>query len=128
MSGTPAVRHSSNDYATKIEAVEELYTSLNGRAHPLSSIRSGVSRSDRPELSSVFPASLIASCSDYTDWDDLAARAPWDLTTRGDIQEVPKAELDTFVAAETSFDSLGEMIDQAATYHLEANAEGGESK
>jgi hypothetical protein len=57
---------------------------------------------------------FIAAHSKYASFDELLAASPFKVKTKEDFEAIPDGEWDTYIAANTSFESWEEMQHRAA--------------
>jgi len=61
---------------------------------------------------------FVAKHSSFATFDELLAASPFKIETKEDFAAIPSAEWDTYIAANTSFESWEEMQHQAAGEYL----------
>jgi hypothetical protein len=69
-------------------------------------------------LSELLNDDFIAKHSSFTSFDKLLAASSFKVETKEDFEAIPDAEWDTYIAANTSFESWEEMQRQAASEHI----------
>ena len=69
-------------------------------------------------LSELLNDEFIAEHSSFASFDELLASSPFKVETKEDFEAIPDAEWDTYIAANTSFESWEEMQQQAAGEYL----------
>jgi len=69
-------------------------------------------------LSELLNNDFIAEHSSFASFDDLLAASPFKVETKEDFEAIPDAEWNTYIAANTSFESWEEMQQQAASEYV----------
>jgi hypothetical protein len=69
-------------------------------------------------LSKLLNDDFIAEHSSFASFDELLAASPFKVETKEDFEAIPDAEWNTYIAANTSFESWEEMQHQAAGKYL----------
>jgi hypothetical protein len=69
-------------------------------------------------LSELLNDDFIAEYSSFSSFDDLLAASPFKVETKEDFEAIPDAEWDTYIGANTSFESWEDMQRQAASEYL----------
>lgn len=70
---------------------------------------------DPPDsLESLFPDAFMAEYTTSRSFRAFLGASPWPIESRSDFDEIPEAEFDTYVQAETAFDTWEAMLDTAS--------------
>jgi hypothetical protein len=69
-------------------------------------------------LSELLNDDFIAAHSSFASFDALLAAIPFKVETKEDFETIPDAEWNTYIAANSSFESWEEMQRQAASDYL----------
>ncbi|MGA3161570.1 MAG: hypothetical protein ABSC77_10160 [Terracidiphilus sp.] len=69
-------------------------------------------------LSELLNDDFIAKHSSFASFDELLAASPFKVETKEDFEAIPDAEWDSYIAANTSFESWEKMQHQAAGEYL----------
>jgi hypothetical protein len=70
------------------------------------------------QLSELLNDDFIAEHSSFASFDELLAASPFKVETKEDFEAIPDAEWNTYIAANTSFESWEEMQHKAAGKYL----------
>jgi hypothetical protein len=70
------------------------------------------------QLSELLNDDFIAEHSSFPSFDELLAASPFKVETKEDFEAIPDAEWNTYIAANTSFESWEEMQHKAAGKYL----------
>jgi hypothetical protein len=69
-------------------------------------------------LSDLLNDDFISEHSSFASFNELLAKSPFKVETKEDFEAIPDAKWDSYIAANTSFESWEEMQHQAATKYL----------
>jgi hypothetical protein len=69
-------------------------------------------------LSELLNDDFISEHSSFASFDELLAASPFKVETKEDFEAIPDVAWDTYIAANTSFESWEEMQHQAAGEYL----------
>lgn len=111
-----------DEYESNIECLAEIYTMCHGTEFPLCSVPDcsvpDIQQSVQVSPALLFPEDMIQSRSDYSDWEQVSLNSQWNLTDYEQLVSISRSQIDDFIQANTQYDSLQELIEQAISYHL----------
>lgn len=96
--------------ATRVEALEGIESRASAMLDKLWELQT----SQRVSSDAVISQPFMRDHTEFDSFVDFVDRCPWSITNPSSIREVPRDELDDYVATTTDFETWEEMETQAA--------------